>query len=173
MIYTTEKDVNQALKKLTVVVDTREQVNEHITGYFARRKIPYAVRKLDTGDYSATIGRYTAERDLVIERKANLDELAGNFTIGRQRLEDEFTRAKAEGIKVFLIIENASWNDVICGNYRSKLNPKSFLATLLSWQVRYDLTVNFCKPAETAQLIYGILYYHFREELKKGRIDIE
>lgn len=164
----TDKEINALLKQLTVICDSREQVNENITGYLDSKKIPHITRKLDTGDYSAMIGDYTLERDVVIEKKNGLDEIAGNFTVDRQRFEDEFTRAKAEDLKVFLLIENASWSDILLHNYRSKLLPKSLIASLLSWQVRFNITITFCKPNETGQIIYGILYYAAREALKKG-----
>jgi ERCC4-type nuclease len=164
----TEKEISELLKQLTVICDTREQVNEHVTGYLDSKKIPRITRKLDTGDYSAMIGDMTLERDVVIEKKNGLDEIAGNFTVDRQRFEDEFTRAKADGLKVFLLIENASWSDIYLHNYRSKLKPQSLIASLLSWQVRFNITIIFCKPSETGQIIYGILYYAAREALKKG-----
>ena len=114
------------------------------------------------------IGDMTLEHDVVIEKKNGLDEIAGNFTVDRKRFEDEFTRAKADGLKVFLLIENASWSDILLHNYRSKLAPKSLIASLLSWQVRFNITIIFCKPSETGQIIHGILYYAAREALKKG-----
>jgi ERCC4-type nuclease len=162
----TDKEIGDMLKQLTVICDTREQVNENITGYLDSKKIPRITRKLDTGDYSAMIGDMTLEHDVVIEKKNGLDEIAGNFTVDRQRFENEFTRAKAEGLKVFLLIENASWSDILLHNYRSKLAPKSLIASLLSWQVRFNVTIIFCNPSETGQIIYGILYYAAREALK-------
>lgn len=166
----TDKEIVEALKQLTIICDTREQVNGNITGYLESKKIPYVTRKLDTGDYSAMIGDMTLERDIVIEKKNGLDEIAGNFTADRQRFEDEFTRAKAEGLKVFLLVENATWSDILLHNYRSKLEPKSLIASLLSWQIRFNITLIFCKPSETGQIIHGILYYAAREHLKKGGV---
>lgn len=166
--YYTEPEIKSLLKQLTIICDSREQVNGHVTGYFDKNKVAYTTRKLDTGDYSAMIGNMTLEHDVVIEKKNGLDEIAGNFTVDRQRFEDEFLRAKASGTKVFLIIENCSWSDILLHNYRSKLTPKSLIASLLSWQVRFNLTIIFCKPSETGQIIYGILYYAAREALKKG-----
>lgn len=164
--YLTDKEVSEKLKELTIIVDSREQVNKHITDYFDSKKVSYITRKIDTGDYSGMIGDMTLEHDVVIEKKNGLDEIAGNFTVDRQRFEDEFTRAKAEGLKVFLLIENASWSDIFLHNYRSKLAPKSLIASLLSWQVRFNITIVFCKPGESGQIIYGILYYAAREALK-------
>lgn len=103
-----------------------------------------------------------------MERKRNLDEICGNFSTERERFEREFLRAKAYGTKVHLIVENASWGDVFLGNYRSKVSPKSLVASLLSWMVRFNVSVTFCKPEETARIIYGIMYYYVREKLLYG-----
>lgn len=166
----TDKEISELLKQLTVVCDSREQVNQNVTGYFDSKKIPHVTRKIDTGDYSAMIGDMTLEHSLTCERKSGLDELCSNLTADRNRFEREFLRAKANGTKVFLLIENASWSDILLHNYRSKLLPKSLIASLLSWQVRFNITIIFCKPSETGQIIYGILYYAAREALKKGAL---
>lgn len=155
------------LKGLTVICDTREQ-DRHVSEYFERQKIPTVTRKLDTGDYSCQLENFSFEKDIVVERKHNLDEICGNFTVQRERFEREFLRAKAYGTKVYLIIENASWTDVFLGNYRSRLPPKSLVGSLLSWMVRFNVTVTFCKPEETAKIIYGIFYYFVREVMLYG-----
>ena len=164
----TETDLKRQLKGLTVICDTREQVNGHITDWLDKQKVPHLSRALETGDYSVMLGETSFEDEVVVERKANLDEIAGNFTTGRERFEREFTRAKANGIKVFLIIEGAGWSDVLLGNYRSNLKPQSFLAALLSWQVRFNITILFCRPSETPRLLHGRLYYWVRHRLKRG-----
>ena len=162
-----DKELTEALKGLTIICDTRER-DTHCEEYFKRNKIPCVVRKLDTGDYSCAIGDLSFERDIVVERKHNLDEICGNFTTQRERFEREFLRAKAYGTKVHLIVENASWTDVFLGNYRSRLPPKSLVGSLLSWMVRFNVTVTFCKPEETAKIIYGIFYYFVREVMLYG-----
>lgn len=164
----TDAELKKALKDLVIVCDSREQVNGHVTSYFDKKGIQHISRALETGDYSATLGDTTFEDEVVCERKANLDEIAGNFTVGRERFEREFIRAKANGVKMFLIIENATWSDILLHNYRSDLKPQSFLATLLSWQARFNVTVTFCKPSETGQIIYATLYYWIRNRLKRG-----
>lgn len=161
----TDGELNEELSKLTVIADSREQINNHITGYLDSKGIPCITRKLDTGDYSCQIGDKSLEETVCIERKHGLDEIAGNITQGRDRFEREFLRAKAYGTKVFLIIENASWDDIYLQNYRSKLSPKSFLGTLLSWQVKFNITIIFCDKRNTPKLLYGILYYYAREVL--------
>ena len=165
-----DRELQEALKDFTIIADTREQVNEHITKYFEKQGIPCVSRKIDTGDYSACVGALTLEKDIVIERKHNLDEICGNFTAERERFEREFLRAKAYGTKVVLIIENATWTDIFLGNYRSKVKPQSLLGSLFAWMVRYNITVLFSKPEETGKLIHGILYYAARELLVNGKI---
>ena len=164
----TEAELKQELSKLTIICDTREKVFDHIESFFKKGKIPYKVRHIETGDYSAMLGDYTLENDVVIERKANLDEICLNLTADRDRFDREFLRAKANGIKVFLIVENASWSKVFLGDYRSKFSVKSLVASLLSWQVRYNITIIFCEPEQTPKLIYNILHYYARELLLYG-----
>lgn len=163
----TDRELNEELKKLSIICDTREQ-DRHVEKYFSDKKIPTVVRKMDTGDYSCQLGEQSFERDIVVERKHNLDEICGNFTAERERFEREFMRAKAYGTKVYLIIENATWADIFIGNYRSKLNSKSLFGSLLSWMVRFNITVLFCKPDESARIMYGIFYYYVKERLLYG-----
>jgi len=139
-----------------------------VSEWFEKNKVPCITRKIDTGDYSAQLGDMSMEREIVVERKRNLDEICGNFTTERERFEREFMRAKAYGTKVFLIIENASWTDIFLGNYRSKTSSKSLLGSLLSWMVRFNITVTFCKPEETARIMWWVFYYAAKEKLLYG-----
>ena len=164
----TEGEIQSILKHLTIIIDRREKVNEHITKPFAEKDIPIIDRNLDVGDYGCQIGDKTFEYDFVIERKANLDELCGNLTADRDRFEREFLRAKARGTKVFLLIEDSTWEDILTHNYQSKFKPLSLIASLLTWQVRFNVTIMFCKKSTTAKIIYDTLYYAVREVLLYG-----
>ena len=163
----TDKELAEELKKLTIICDTREQ-DRHVSEWFQKNKVSSITRKLDTGDYSAQLGDLSMEREIVVERKRNLDEICGNSTVERERFEREFMRAKAYGTKVVLIVENATWSDIFLGNYRSKTSSKSLLGSLLSWMVRFNITVTFCKPEETARIIHGLFLYYVRERLLYG-----
>ena len=165
----TETELVTKLASLKIIADSREQVNNHLTGYWDRKQVPYFTRKLDVGDYSCQIDDMTFEKDFAIERKRNIDEICGNLAGDRDRFEREFLRAKANGTKVFLIIEDATWSDIYLHNYRSKLPPKSLMASLMSWQVRFNITVIFCESENTPRLIHQILYYAAREQLLNGR----
>ena len=166
--YYTENELNALLKKMTVVIDTREQRNEHILDWLESRELAYLKRKLAVGDYSAMLEGQTLESDVAIERKGSIDEIAGNFTAERDRFEREMLRGKANRTQLFLLIENCSWQDIMAHNYRSKMQPKALLASLLSWQARFNLNVIFCGKDEAGTIIYSILYYSLREQLLRG-----
>lgn len=51
----TDSELKALLSSMIVLVDTREQINEHVTAYFDKKKIAYTSMKLDTGDYSAML----------------------------------------------------------------------------------------------------------------------
>lgn len=165
----TDSELAETLKSLTVIADTREQVNGHILKYLEEKSVPVISHKLDVGDYSAQIGKYSFERSFAVERKHNLDELCGNMTADRDRFQREFLRAKAFGTKVYLLIEDASWDDVMLGNYRSKMTPKSLRASLMAWQAEFNVTVVFARHEHSPVLIHELLVYSARKELLYGR----
>lgn len=166
--YYTETELGTFMKKMTVITDSREQKNEHIIEWLEDKKLPHVRRKLSVGDYSAMLEDQTLEYDIAIERKGSIDELAGNFTAERERFEREMLRGKACGTHMFLVLENCSWQDILAHNYRSKMLPKALMASMLSWQARFNLNITFCKPDETGAIIYSILYYSLREQLLRG-----
>ena len=95
----TDAEIKQKLKELVVIADSREQVNGHLIAWLDKNHIQHKSRALETGDYSVMLGNTTFEDEIAFERKANLDEIAGNFTVGRERFEREMIRAKARGMK--------------------------------------------------------------------------
>lgn len=167
----TVPEIETALKTLTVLVDTREQD----TALFRRRMqalgLPHARRKLDFGDYSCSVMADGAELDLsasfAIERKMNLDELAQCYTHGRKRFEREFERAKAAGARIYLLIEDASWEGAYNGAYRSQVHPHSLIASMVAWLARYDCQILMCKPETTPRLIHDICYREAKERLER------
>ena len=170
----TDKEINQVLKRAIVVIDTREQKCSHIVEYFEKHKIPYCYEKLDVGDYTLKVQLdhhpkpYYLQNICVIERKANLEEVSGNFTKGRERIEDEFGRAKGT---IHFLIENASYEDIQLERYNTGYAPKRFMATLKAFEARYNLHVTFMKDnTYSGDFIYKTLIYNLREQLKRGEI---
>ena len=171
--YTTNEQ-NEIMKSMTVLIDTREKKNEHITKYFNNKQISYSFRKLDFGDYSFKIPaneKLGIARDmyfndkLAIERKANLDELSSNFTHNRTQFENELIRSN--GARLILMIENqGSYNDILKHNYSTEYNPKSFIGTLHAFKHRYNMDTVFLNIGAAGNFIYYSCYYFLREMLK-------
>ena len=83
-------DKQTFLKNVTVLVDTREKKNSHILKQFDSLRIQYEDRALDFGDYSFMMQGRDFSLSCVIERKGSINELYGNFTSDRDRIEKEF-----------------------------------------------------------------------------------
>ena len=66
------------LKNVTIICDTREQQNGHITAAFDKLKVNYISAKLPYGDYSFKVGEYDFSLLYAVERKGCVDELWGN-----------------------------------------------------------------------------------------------
>jgi ERCC4-type nuclease len=167
----TPREMETILGSMFLIVDTREQPTE---SYFKRLEsvgLPCRRQKLDFGDYSCGFilngSEVSLEKEIVIERKMSLDEICGNFTKGRERFAREFERAIKSGAKVHLIIENGNYEKLIAGKYRSRLNPKSLLASVTAFADRYNISIHFCKPETTPVLMNKIFYHHIRNKLTR------
>lgn len=169
----TEKEISELLKSIVVIVDSREKVNTHVTSWLDKKGIQYKIKKLDYGDYSFMLPKnkvLNIDRDMhfgsefVIERKGSLDEMAGNFTKSRDRIKTEFSQYKG---RMILLIEGASYNDILKQKYRSKYNAKSFIGTLHSFYHEYDLPFVFISKECSGMYIYLMMYYFLRDLLKK------
>lgn len=163
--------LEKALSSLTLLVDTREQATPALGERIASCGLPHRREKLDFGDYSCA---YTTEEGeersladaVAIERKMSLDELCLCFGKDRGRFAREFQRAKEAGARLYLLVENASWEDILAGRYRSRMKPAALLASLLAWQARYDLKVVFCRRETTGVLLHKILRYELKARLE-------
>ena len=166
-------EIEEALKGMVVLVDTREQDTARLRVRLKDMKCEYERCKLDFGDYSAKIPIndewYTL--NIAVERKMDLDELAQCYCNGRKRFEREFERAQTAGAKIYLLVENATWEDAYTGNYRSKMAPQALIASILAWLSRYRCQVIFCRQRTSGRLIYDILYREAREYLERTMLD--
>ena len=90
-----------------------------------------------------------------IERKNSVSEIAGNFC----EKDDRFLKELNRMINIpncYILIENDSLQDVIDGNYKSKLNSLSLLRSLLTTQKRSGFYLYFVKSESMGQIIYEI-----------------
>lgn len=174
-------DKIETLESMVVLVDSREQPTTRAKKRYESFGFPYRRVTLSYGDYAYNCklpnGKWLYDPDktikakCIVERKMNLDELASCLTHSRARFEREFERAKENGARVFLLVENASWENLLAGKYRSKMNPSSFYGSLVTWIVRYDIQLIFCKEELSGRMIREFLYKDLRERIEKGEFD--
>lgn len=168
-------DVQYALSHITVLVDTREQDTPQSRKRLESMGFPFERQKLDFGDYSAKCS-FPDGRELdfsalfAVERKMSLDELANCYCKGRSRFAREFERARQAGAKLYLLVENATWENVYNGRYRSKMSAKALTASMLAWLSRYNCQLIFCKAETSGRLIGDIVYREVKERLERGEI---
>lgn len=173
----TDKEIDAILKTLTIIIDTREKVNQHILDYFVQKDIPYLNRGIKTGDYAAMIPvneELGIKRDIYlasrIERKAHIDEITGNLQKDtRQAFENELIRAK--DIPLTLLVEDAEgYGKMLRGEYLSKYNPLALLGTLNSFKAKYNFEIVYLDKLYSGNWIYYHFYYQAKHWLKQGLI---
>ena len=192
--------------KYKIVIDSREKSISHILNKFQEgfelkpshhdmyrgikskysNPVQYYIKEkgLKVGDYTIAVqlpnGEVINFQDkVVVERKADLNELASNFydtkskdENGLTRIEREFLRAKEQGIKIHLLIETEDAMSKILSSKHfrydkaSKINPKSFMMMFLSLCNRYDINVWYCNKKDSSRIIHDLLYVYAREYLK-------
>lgn len=164
-------EIDNCLESLVILVDTREQPSERAQKRYDSFCCPYRREKLDFGDYSGAfiLPSGTEQKlNVAIERKMNLEEISSCFTHERKRFKAEFERAQEAGASVYLLIEDASWENLINGRYKTQFNPKAFLGSMFSWIARYDLKPIFCKHEVSGKIIHEILYRELKNRLEGG-----
>ena len=162
--------IQDCLDSMTILCDTREQPSERAEKRYKAFLCPYRREKLDYGDYTAvfTLNGSEIKIKAAIERKMNLEELSSCLTHDRDRFRREFERASADNASVYLLVEDASWEALINGRYKTRFNPRAFFASLTAWIARYNLKPIFCKKEMSGALIHQILYRELKERLERG-----
>lgn len=158
------------IPNIVVLVDTREQENSHIIKYFDRVGVKHKSRKLDFGDYGLMLPKnekfgimYDMILDFAVERKGCLEELSGNLTNARTRIEEEFFRGKE---KMALVLENGSIDMILKGDYNTKYNKNSYIGTLMAFCYRYNISYWFVSQENSGKIILALLKYKLKEVLK-------
>lgn len=204
-----ESELKKLEKNIVIIADTREQANKHIIDFFNTKKIKYVEDiKLDYGDYSCFI-EYNEEtkglisqniyfdRDIVIERKACIDEIAANMqeqktivkdkevieyfnkTFGKDYLKKvlkcDYCRFKAEltsinkhGICFRIFVEDKNFHyNLRNHNYVSKYKETALNARIKSFEADFNTTLVPIDKTYMGSEIYNTLKAHVRDTLKK------
>lgn len=77
-------------------------------------------------------------------------------------------RAKEAGGQLILLVENASLDKALAGQYRSQMHPDALLASLFAWSARYQAPVHFCTAQNSGAMLFRILRYHLKVCLENG-----
>lgn len=169
-------DKKTFLKKVTLIIDTREQENKHITEKLTELGIMFENKKLDFGDYSFVAEGRDFSMSCSIERKANVDELYGNIMQDRGRIEKELYASSCLSRQFTFIIEGVgTWQDLRdfevpdwqMKNYNRKVQKigNHCYSALQAWKIgnRYNFDVEFVKEnSQTANKILEVFYYYWR-----------
>lgn len=189
-----EKQIKDYLNEMVVIVDTKEKEkdgekkNQHILDFFDKKGIKYKSKNLEFGDYTIMLPAKQEfgimldlyfDSNIVVERKANLEELSNNLVNrkqdgesgGRIRFEKEMMRAKFKGTTFILMVENASLDKIYSKDYKTGLNKNSFKSTLLTFNSRFGLQPTFISKERAGEYIKDVLYCHVREILKNNLLD--
>ena len=148
----TDKEMDRIKNSIVILVDTKEKNNKHITDFFDNQKKPYRRMNLNYGDYSCmipkgTIDQFTSDiyfdRDFVIERKADIDELAGNLKQDAARLKKELAHLNMYEIRYLIYIEDLNFEtNLRTGNYRSEYDPFTLMNRLYKMiECEYNTTI--------------------------------
>ena len=138
---------------MKIVTDSREQLPYQF-------RTPSEVGALPCGDYSLAGGEHL----VAVERKT-IDDLIGCLTSGRERFERELHKGKA--LDYFALVVEASLTDLANGKYRSKMNPRSAVQSLLAFSIRYRLPIFFCESRRYGQRITESLLCKYAREIEK------
>lgn len=161
-------EVEQSLESMVCLVDTREQDTPRFRARLKQIGLPVERIAMNAGDYGTKV-RLPGDKwftvPVAIERKMSLDELCMCYCHGRSRFIREFERAQVAGVRMYLLVEGATWENVYAGKYRSKMQAQSLVASILAWLARYECQVIFCEPRTTGKLIHDILYREGKEAL--------
>lgn len=163
----TDKEKKQIIDSMVILIDTREKVNEHIVDFFEKKKIPYKKKALNKGDYSFYIAKNSElgiikdvyfDSEIVIERKASLEELSSNLTQNRDRFEHELSLAPMNKV---LLLENCDFEDIVDGNYDTRYNKKSFLASIFTFWHRYNIPVFFMPDTQYTPVFIKLYFTYY------------
>lgn len=150
--------------RMTIIVDTREKPKavRKILQTFENEGVAWISSKLYVGDYQRIDNGL-----LVVDRKQNLTELAGNLTQGHKRFRDELERAKRAKIALVVLCEHGgqirsiedvrSWQ-----NPRLKESPQAITGERMArimetMSEKYGVEWLFCDKRQTGRRIIEIL----------------
>jgi len=152
------------MTQFSIVIDNREQAPYSFSSISPMPNIIYGT--LTTGDYSID----GHEDKICIERKSAAD-LFSSTGKGRERFEREFERMRAYQYAA-LVIETDLKGIVRTPPERSAMLPKAVFRTLISWSVKYDVTIWPCPNRHFAEKCCYLLLKFYWDQYQEKMKDI-
>lgn len=146
---------------MVIQVDTREQKYDHVVKYFDKQGIKHIRSKCVVGDY------VNLENPMVvIDRKKDLQEVAGNVCQQHERFVRECELAKELGYRFIVLVEEPNMNELVdvCKwyNWRRKKNPraingKTLYKIMKTMSDKYDIEWQFTSKDSCGKKIVELL----------------
>lgn len=146
---------------MIIQIDSREQKYDHVVKYLEDNNIKHVRSKCVVGDY------VNLENPMVvIDRKKDLQEVAGNVCQQHERFVRELELAKELGYKLIILVEepNITALQNVCSwyNWRRKKNPKAVSGKTLykimkTMSEKYGVEWQFTTKANCGKRIVELL----------------
>lgn len=146
---------------MVIQIDSREQKYDHVTRYFDSQDIKWVRSKCVVGDY------INLENPMVvIDRKKDLQEVAGNVCQQHERFVRELELAKELGYKLYVLIEEPNIKSLseVCTwfNWRRRKNPKAIngktlYKIMLTMEQKYGVEWRFTSKENCGKSIVELL----------------
>ena len=146
---------------MVIQVDSREQKYDHVTDYFDSQGIKWVKSKCVVGDY------VNLENPMVVvDRKKDLHEVAGNVTKDHERFVRELELAKELGYRLIVLVEEPNitsveqvfaWYNWRCRTNKKAINGRSLAKIMYTMADKYGFEWKFCKKSECGERIVELL----------------
>jgi len=114
---------------------------------------------LPTGDYTVK----HLEKYITVERK-EFSDMIGCITTGRDRFKRELHRMQA--YKGRAVIIEGDMQEIVSGNYRSKVLPKSVLSSIAAWTTEFEVPFIFAGNRTNAERMTYLILMNFYNRMQ-------
>ena len=163
------KNETVKMQQIVLVEDSRQQVGKHDMKheYFDRRGIKVIRSKLWVGDYALL-----NNMSICVDSKKDISELYGDMYQSHERFRNEADRAKENGIRLYILVENRDGIRTIDDLIRwenpqlKKRRPKGkkppvpneqFVKALKTFSERHGAVFKFVSPENSGRAVMYLL----------------
>ena len=149
---------------ITIQIDTREHTGqvERIEDQFDSLGVKHFRSKLYVGDYQSL-----DNPRLVVDRKKDLQEIAGNVCQQHERFRAELIRAQEAGIQIVILCEHGGqirsledvffWDNPRRRTSKGAISGQRLFKILRTMKDKYGVRFEFCDKRQTGRRIVEIL----------------